>query len=168
MIYVKRNGVDVARGSGFAYGDYIITAKHVTDAGDSFVVFPDGSNNGFYTSLVPVDSNLDVSVLKISKELPSVTLCNSDSLKEGEKLVSITSPKGVQNTIDECFYNGIANYGNGNYLQISESNTDNGSSGGAVFDTSGELVGMVIKGASVGNSALIPINELKPILEQLK
>lgn len=166
MIYVYKDGVLKGNGSGFAYGDYIITAKHVTDAGNSFAVFIDGGLQGITASLVPIDSNLDISALKVDYKLPSVALGNSDKLKEGEKVVAITSPKGVQNAIDECFYHGKRFTDGKLHLGISDSNIAEGSSGGAVFDLKGNLVGMVTRGVS-GNGAAIPINKLKPILEKL-
>lgn len=168
MVYVYKDGTLISNGSGFVYNGYIITAKHVTDEGDSFTVFPDGSTYGARAYLVPIDTDLDISVLEINYDLPSVTLGDSGELKEGEKVVAITSPKGVQNAIDECFYHGTVNYGNGNYLQISDSSIDSGSSGGAIFNTRGELVGVVIRRASQGNIAAIPINDLKPLLEQFE
>lgn len=51
----------------------------------------------------------------------------------------------------------------GDFLTISESNINNGSSGGAIFNYQSELIGMVVKTAYA-----IPINDLKPILEKLK
>jgi len=53
------------------------------------------------------------------------------------------------------------------HLGISDSNMDGGSSGGAIFNTDGELIGIVVRGVK-GNGAAIPVNEIKPILEKLK
>ena len=167
MIYVYKDGKTVGNGSGFIYNGYIITAKHVTDAGDRFVVYHDDSVYGADVSIAPLKSDLDISALKLIDSPPSVTLGDSDKLKEGQKVIAVTSPAGVKNAVDECFYHGMAYTSGKDHLGISDSNMDGGSSGGAIFDTDGELIGIVIRGVK-GNGAAIPVNDIKPILEQLK
>lgn len=167
MIYVKKNGVDIARGSGFIYNGYIVTVKHLTNVGDRYTVYIDDDLYGTTATLVNVKTDLDIAVLDVNAKLPSVTLGDSDSLKEGQKVIAIASPSGVKNTVDECFYHGET-YTKGMYhLGISDSNIDDGSSGGAVFDTDGNLIGMIARGVN-GNGAAIPVNAIKPILEKLK
>lgn len=167
MVYVYKGDTLKGTASGFAYNGYIITAKHVTNAGDRYVVYHDYSNYGVNASLVPLDSDLDISALKIDIELPTVTFGGSDNLKEGQKVIAITSPAGVKNAVDECFYQGIVNTNNKDHLGISDSNMDAGSSGGAIFNTDGELIGMNVRGVG-GNGAAIPVNYIKPALKQLK
>lgn len=167
MIYVYKNGRAIGSGSGFYYNGYIITAKHVTDAGNRYTIYPDNSFSSVTASLVPIDSDLDISALKVNIDLPSVELGDSDKLKEGEKVVAITSPAWVKNVVDECLYHGLTFTNREYLLGISDSNMDGGSSGGAIFNTEGELIGVNIKGTK-GNNAAIPVNDIKPILEQLK
>ena len=169
MVYVYKGNTLIGSGSGFAYNGYIITAKHVTDAGNRYTVYCDNKSYGINASLVPLDSTLDISALKanIDIDLPSVVLGNSDKLKEGQKVIAVTSPAGVKNAVDECFYHGMAYTSGKDHLGISDSNMDGGSSGGASFNTDGELIGIVVRGVK-GNGAAIPVNEIKPILEKLK
>jgi len=168
MIYAYKDGKMAGQGSGFVYNGYVVTAKHVTDLGDKYDIFIDDSLYGVtVTSTVKLNTTLDVSVIDAKLTQPSVKLGNSDKLTEGEKLVSITSPKGVQNTIDECVNSGFAYVDTGTYLTISESNMTYGSSGGGIFDYSSRLIAMTKSGDGGGNLA-IPINDLKPTLEKLK
>ena len=168
MIYVYKNGKAIGSGSGFAYNGYIITAKHVTDAGNRYTVYCDDKSYGINASLVPLDSTLDISALKVNIDidLPSVVLGDSDKLKEGQKVIAITSPAGVKNAVDECFYHGVTYSAGRNHLGISDSNLNQGSSGGAIFNTDGELIGINVRGVK-SNGAAIPVNEIKPILSQL-
>ncbi|MEN6317055.1 MAG: trypsin-like peptidase domain-containing protein [Clostridiaceae bacterium] len=167
MIYVYKDGVSVGQGSGFVYNGYIITAKHVTDAGDKYVIFNDNSIYGTNATLESIETDLDVSVLKTDLKLPSVVLGNSDKLVEGEKLVAITSPNGSQNAVDECIYTGISYTAIGNFIGISEANMLGGSSGGAVFNIKSEIIGMNVLGEAGVNDA-IPINDLRQILDSLE
>jgi serine protease Do len=144
-----------------------MTASHVIEGATKIDIFTDDSLYGVPGTVVPIETDLDIAVLKIGVDLPSVTLGDSDKLIEGEKLVSITSPNRAQNVIDECVNSGMAYVNDGTYLSTSEVNTDNGSSGGAVFDYKNTIVGMVVKGDGIGDYA-IPINDVKPILEKIK
>jgi len=114
-----------------------------------------------------VDDKLDLAILKASIMLPSLALGDSSKLTEGEKLVSITSPMMTKNAIDECVYSGMVSTLEGTFLVITESNMSGGSSGGAVLDYNSKIIGMVISGDSGGHH-VIRINDIKPILENLK
>jgi S1-C subfamily serine protease len=172
MIYCYDNtGKAVSQGSGFVYksngSTFVVTAKHVTDKGTQYIVFSDDSIYGIEATLQSVETDLDVAVLKVNADLPSVVLGDSERLVEGCRLVSISSPKGIQNTIDECLYTGISLSRSKPHLGISESEMNVGSSGGAIFNYQGELIGMNVLGEGNANDA-IPINDMKSILVKLK
>lgn len=167
MVYVYKGNTAIGSGSGFIYNGYVITAKHVTDAGDRYVVFRDDSVGGITATLKALETDRDVSALSIKVDMPPVTLGDSDKLKEGQKVIAITSPSSVQNAVDECFYHGMVYTGGKDHLGISDSNLNQGSSGGAIFDAEGNLIGIITRAVN-GNGAAIPVNEIKPILEQLK
>jgi S1-C subfamily serine protease len=165
MIYAY--GDKTLQGSGFVYNGYVITAKHVVEGANKIDVFVDNSLYSVYGTVCYLDPKLDIAIVKANTKMPSVVLGDSDKLIEGEKLVSVTSPKGHQNAVDECVYNGPYFDESGKNISISESGMDNGSSGGAVFDYTGELIGLEMAGGIEGHTA-IPINDIKPILQKLK
>ncbi|NLB78757.1 MAG: serine protease [Clostridiaceae bacterium] len=166
MIYAYKGDMRY-QGSGFIYNGYVITAKHVVDRAEKIDVFLDDSIYSISASIVPIDTDLDISVLKTYTTNPSVILGDSDKLIEGQKLVSITSPDGGKNTIDECVFSGKI-YGYGKYfLNLSDTFMTGGSSGGAVFNYDSEILGIMSMGADGAVSAT-PINDIKPILEKLK
>jgi S1-C subfamily serine protease len=155
------------QGSGFVYNGYVITAKHVVEGATRIDVYTDDELYGTRGVVHYKHPTLDVAVIKANTKKPSVVLGDSDKLTEGQKLISITSPRGNQNIIDECLFSGIAKYDKGVYFSISESEMDSGSSGGAIFGLGGETVALNMQGQKGINQA-IPINEIKPILEALK
>lgn len=166
MIYVYKDGKAVMQGSGFAYNGYIVTAKHVTDAGSQYIIYTDDSIYGVSASLVEIETDLDVAVLSANIAIPSVVLGDSDRLREGQKLVAITSPASVKNAVDEGLYHGVAFTNGRKHVGISDSNIDDGSSGGAIFDMSGNVIGVFVRGVN-GNGAAIPVNDVKPLLKEL-
>jgi S1-C subfamily serine protease len=168
MIYVYKGDQLTATGSGFYYNGYVITARHVTDYGDKYLIFTDDNKYSVYAeSLVKLDTKLDVSALKLKLDIPAVKLGDSSKLIEGQKLVAITSPGGTQNSVDECIYSGLQFYDNKYSINLSEVEMNGGSSGGAIFNKQSELVAMNTNGDVFTNSA-IPINDLKPLLSKLK
>lgn len=168
MIYVYKDGVRVARGSGFACNGYIVTAKHVTDYGDTYLIYTDGVETGTVVKKKDIDTTLDLSVLEANIDLPSVEVGNAYDLQICQKLVSITSPNGFKNSIDECLYNGMSKTGDKYLIDISESEMEHGSSGGAIFDYGGKLVGMVLHGTDQGQFDAQPVNDLKEALDKIK
>lgn len=167
MIYAYRSDGSGEQGSGWAYNGHVITAKHVVEGAKQIDIFTDDYKYAVGGGIEYIDDALDVAVLRVAKTLPSVTLGDSDALKEGEKLVSITSPEGAQNAIDECVNSGVVHTDDGSYLIVSESDMRSGSSGGAVFNYNSEIIGMVVRGSG-GEHFLLPITQLKPILNKIK
>jgi serine protease Do len=165
MIYAHMKDGSIEQGSGWAYNGYIVTAKHVVEGAAKVIVFLDNLSGGIPSDIEYIDDNYDVAVLKIGRDIPSVKLGDSSKLKEGEKLIAITSPAGNKNSIDECVYSGMAVYGAYSYLTVSESEMIGGSSGGAIFNSNSELIGMNVEGSKGVNGA-IPINTIKSILEK--
>lgn len=163
MIYAY--GAKTFQGSGFVYNGYIVTAKHVIEGATKIDVFLDDSLYGVPGTVHYIDPKLDVAIIKADIDLPSVTLGDSDKLIEGEKLVSITSPNRHLNAIDECIYNGPYEDETGKSMYVSESGTDGGSSGGAIFNANGEIVAMLVAGAAEIDEG-IPINDLKHLLSK--
>lgn len=168
LITVFQDGNQVGQASGFIYGNYVITARHVTDAGTSYKVYPDGDVYGTAATRVDVVSDYDIGVLRMPNGLPSVKLGDSSLLKEGQKVFGITCPNGNFNIIDECTASGIVKYVDGTCIELGDTSMEGGSSGGAIFNYAGELVGIVIKGDENSNMSAIPINEVKSIIKNLK
>ena len=174
MIYAYLPDGSASQGSGWVYNGYVITAKHVVEGAEKIDIFTDGELYGVSGTVYYSDLKLDVAIIRTDTGKPSVTLGDSDKLTEGQKLVAITSPKGVMNVIDECINSGISDVDTEKFLMISEGNLIAGASGGAVFNFEGNIIAMMNssnEGGSYAGSAgsyAIPINDIKSILKKLK
>ena len=154
----------------------IVTNKHVLDAGKMYGIQYNDTSAGLdykVNERYTVDTNLDIGFIKSPVTIKAVKIGDSDNLKIGEKLVSISSPKGIKNTIDECLFSGFIDLTDNNitqrYISISESSMVEGSSGGAVFNIKGEVIAIGRGGFNESkNENAIPINDIKPLLEKLK
>lgn len=155
------------QGSGFVYNGYVITAKHVVEGATRISIFTDDEKYGVTGVVHYTHPTLDLAVIKAYTNKPSVVLGDSDKLTEGQKLISITSPNGTMNSIDECLFSGLGDYDKGKFITISESEMASGSSGGATFNPDGEVVAITTNGIGASHLA-IPINSIKSILENLK
>jgi serine protease Do len=158
------NDAGTSLGSGVTIGTngIIVTNYHVIEGSDKInITFNDGSN---YTGSVYVydyDSELDLAVLKISKTgLKSVTIGDSQSLVVGEQVVAIGSPYGFFNTVTEGIVSSIRT----GLLQISAAISP-GSSGGGLFNSKGELIGITSSGVLEAENLgfAIPIDLLQNV-----
>ena len=90
-----------------------------------------------------------------------IQIFGGDSLNIGEKVYTIGSPLGLKNTISEGVISGFRSNTN-NYIQISAP-ISHGSSGGAVVNTQGELIGLTSLTIENGQNLnfAIPSNDIK-------
>jgi tetratricopeptide (TPR) repeat protein len=141
---------------------WIITNYHVL--GDATSIFAE--HNGKLISLdsiIAIDMNKDVMLLQLAndieskeyKAIPDIKLGDSDKLKVGQRVYAIGSPMGFENTISEGIISGLRTSPDSSrgLIQISAP-ISSGSSGGAVLNAKGELIGistMVITGETAQN-----------------
>jgi len=154
------------KGSGFIVGSkgVIVTNYHVIN-GASFLRVKLGDGREFSVEQVlNFNEERDIAVLKIdANELPTVKLGDSNGIVTGEKILTISSPLGLENSISE----GLVNNNNRIFNEISAP-VSPGSSGGVLLNYQGEVVGVIsasiLSGQNVNLS--IPINEVKPYLSE--
>lgn len=152
-----------ASGSGFIISSdgRIVTNYHVIDgAASGKVVLNDGTT---FTDIKVLgwDKEGDLAIIKVpGSGLPAVTTGNSDTAQIGEAVVAIGSPLGLQNTVST----GIISARRDGYLQTTAP-ISHGSSGGALFNMMGEVVGITSAGMEEGANLgfAIPINEVKSL-----
>jgi hypothetical protein len=91
-------------------------------------------------------------------------LGDSNTVKLGEKVVAIGSPKGLTNTVSDGVVSGFRNDGVNNLIQTSVPITF-GSSGGALINEYGEVIGVTTSGIGEANlNFAVPINVVKQVL----
>ena len=184
-IWGQEAQVMASSGSGFIITSdgYIVTNYHVIDGGTTVkVTLYDGTT--YDAKIVGGDSEYDIAVLKIDadEELTPVVVGDSDALAVGDDIAAIGNPLGE---LTFSMSEGIVSTTNRlinvdgtpfNMIQITAA-VNAGNSGGPLFNTYGELVGIVsAKLSSSGSSSeasveglgfAIPINDVKSMIEDI-
>ena len=183
--YGSGSGVVIAK-------EYVLTNYHVVEGAHSLKISVGGDENELYdATVVASDENVDVAVLKVpGLPLEPVELGNSDDLVIGDWVVCIGNPIGFTGTATAGIVSGLDReiasdnksldeYGRSTRVVNSMIQTDaainSGNSGGGMFNTAGQLVGIPTlkytgsrysSGASVESIGMcIPINEAKEVID---
>src|ERR1700730_14585764 len=181
-----------ALGSGFIVDarGYIITNNHVVDKADKIYVKlssdpDDAGDPGRPATVVGVDKDTDIAVIKIdTKEpLPTIKLGNSDGAQVGDWVLAIGSPFNLSKTvtagiisaqnrsIDEPGTHGVSQSQFQRFIQT-ETGINPGTSGGPLVDMSGNVVGMntAIYTQSMGSQGVgfaMPANTIASVYNML-
>ena len=152
-----------ASGSGFIISPdgRIVTNYHVIDGAESGKVVLNDETTFTDIKVLGWDKEGDLAIIKISGSgLPAVTMGNSDAAQIGEAVVAIGSPLGLQNTVST----GIISARREGFLQTTAP-ISHGSSGGALFNMMGDVIGITSAGMEEGANLgfAIPINEVKSL-----
>ena len=163
-------------GSGFIISPdgIILTNAHVVrDASEVVVKLTD--RREFRAKVLGSDPQSDVAVLKIdAKNLPVVPLAKGNDLKVGEWVLAIGSPYGLDNTVTAGVVSAKGRSlpdGNVPFIQTDVA-VNPGNSGGPLFNTRGEVVGINSQiysqtGGYQGLSFAIPIDVANKIKNQI-
>ena len=171
-----------AAGSGFILSDdgYIITNYHVVeDAEDIKVTTYD--NEEYNAKLIGYDEDNDIAVLKIdAKGLTPVIIGDSDNMNVGDSVVAIGNPLGeltfslTQGAVSAL--NRTITFGSTSMNLIqTDCAINSGNSGGALFNSHGEVIGITnakysgdSSTASIDNIGFaIPINSVSDIINSI-
>ena len=155
---------------------YILTNQHVVEAADEIeVALADGKK--FVAKVVGSDPESDLAVLKVdARDLPAITLGQADNLRVGDVVLAIGNPLGVGQTVTMGIVSALHRTGLSintfeNFIQT-DAAINQGNSGGALIDASGNLVGINTAilsqtGGSIGIGFAIPVSTAKLVMEQL-
>ncbi len=159
----------------------IVTNKHLVDRA-KLIEITLFNKKSIVARVVGSDVSTDIALLKIEAEetLPKVTLGNSDNLKVGEWVMAVGNPFNLNSTVTAGIVSAKGRDLNitersqaiESYIQ-SDAAVNEGSSGGALVNTSGELVGIntgivTISGAFEGYSFAIPVKIVKSVIDDLQ
>src|SRR5919112_1091948 len=126
---------------------YIVTNHHVVDGAEQITVeFTD--RRAVPAKLVGTDQPSDLAVLKVdAKDLPVLTLGDSDKVRVGDVVLAVGNPLGVGQTVTAGIISakgrrtGLSDGSFEDFLQT-DAPINQGNSGGALVNTSGELIGI--------------------------
>lgn len=145
IVTYDSKGNPIMQGSGFVVraDGVIVTNYHVISEAVEVKVKVSGAVLNV-TGYLYEDKDNDLVILKTDgTNLPFVTIGNDKRINIGEKVFVISSPKGFENTISDGILSGIREVmPERKYLQITAP-VSPGSSGGPVFNETGEVIGIV-------------------------
>lgn len=155
---------------------YIVTNNHVVEGANKITVrTKDGTE--YAAKLIGTDAATDLAVIKIeASDLAAAILGTSSSLSVGDEAIAIGNPLGelggtVTRGIISALDREITIDGQSMTLLQTDTAINKGNSGGGLFNSNGELIGIVnakSSGTSVeGLGFAIPIDTAKPVIESL-
>lgn len=157
---------------------YILTNHHVIDGAEEIKVdLNDGRT--LDARVIGSDSPSDIAVLKISASgLPYLTPGDSDKVQVGDVALAIGNPLGIGQTVTMGIISAKGRSGPGlgsgtfeDFLQT-DAPINQGNSGGALVNTTGELIGINSQilssgGGNIGIGFAIPSNMARGVMDQL-
>lgn len=167
-------GDATSSGSGFfiASEGVAVTNYHVIDGSYSAKITTIDGEKYTVTNVVAYDEALDVAIIRVSKTAASgkkvsgfstVTMADSDKIKAGQVVYALGSPVGLQNTISNGIISNVNQVVDGTSFIQTTAAISHGSSGGALVDERGEVLGItsagIVEAQNIG--FVIPINIIK-------
>lgn len=157
---------------------YILTNAHVINNGEAKnikVLFNNGDEKE--AKVLWYDPLLDLAILKVNASgLPVAKLGDSDNLLIGETVVAIGNPLGLefQSTVTSGIISGLHRSitVDGNVIDDliqTDASINPGNSGGPLLNVKGEVIGINTAKITTGEGLgfAIPINTIKPVIEQI-
>ena len=136
-----------SQGSGVLIDDLrtIVTNVHVVEGSKEVkILFPDGQEflvNGY----VSADENRDLVMIRLPKNVKGISpvpLNINNAIMIGQNVVAIGNPQGLVNSISEGIISGIREFEPGTRVLQTTAALSPGSSGGGLFNRSGQLLGV--------------------------
>lgn len=168
-----------ALGSGFIISDKgeIVTNNHVVEGAASIRVRLD-DGRAFTAHVVGTDPLTDIALIQLdnAEKLPVAKLSTADNLRVGDAVVAVGNPYGLGGTVTSGIVSAMGrNINSGpydNYIQT-DAAINKGNSGGPLFSTDGEVVGMNTaifspSGGSVGIGFSVPAQTISDVITQLR
>lgn len=155
---------------------YILTNHHVVTGAEQIEVLL-ANGKQLPAKIIGADPETDLSLLKVEAEnLPTIVIGSSAKLRVGDIVLAIGNPFGVGQTVTQ----GIISATGRNQLGLNtfedfiqtDAAINPGSSGGALIDADGRLVGIntaifTRTGGSQGIGFAIPVNLARDVMRQL-
>lgn len=171
-----------ASGSGIIISNdgYIVTNNHVVDGATEITVTLNDRKN-FKAKVIGTDANTDLAIIKIDgKNLPVMQIGNSDDVHLGQWVLAIGYPLNLDVTVTQGIVSaksrniGINQQGAAPveaFIQT-DAAVNPGSSGGALVNTNGQLIGITSAiasptGSYAGYAYSIPSNLMKKVVSDI-
>ncbi len=172
----------VATGSGVIISEdgYIVTNNHVVQDAD-YIEVTLNDKRSFEAKIIGNDPSTDIALVKISENsLPFLAFGNSDAVRIGEWVLAVGNPFNLTSTVTAGIVSAKARNINilgdksaiESFIQT-DAAVNPGNSGGALVNTTGDLIGINAAiasntGSYSGYSFAIPSNLVKKVVEDLR
>lgn len=182
MDFFGRRGPVASSGSGviLSADGYIVTNFHVVKGADQIEVITNNNKQSYAAKIIGTDPSSDLALLKIeAKNLPHLTIGNSDNVQVGEWVLAVGNPFNLTSTVTAGIVSAKGrniNIVNNQFPIESFIQTDAainpGNSGGALVDLEGRLIGINTAiasntGSYNGYGFAIPVNIVAKIVKDL-
>ncbi|WP_068493321.1 trypsin-like peptidase domain-containing protein [Paramagnetospirillum marisnigri] len=169
---------EIPLGSGFIIrpDGFIVTNHHVV-AGSSSMTVKLSDGKAYPAEIIGSDPLADLAVIRINvpHQLPTLSFGDSDNLTLGQPILAIGSPFGFAGTVTGGVVSALGRRTEDNAvldLIQHQAPINVGSSGGALIDYQGRVVGINSAifsplGGNIGISFAIAGNQAQPVIEQL-
>ncbi|REK19623.1 MAG: hypothetical protein DWQ37_00745 [Planctomycetota bacterium] len=162
----RRSGV----GTGFVISSdgLIATNFHVIGEGRALRVQLADGRQVDATAVHASDRALDLAVLRVDeKDLPALELGDSDKVRQGESIIALGNPQGLENSVVSGVVSGVREMDGRKMIQMAIP-IEPGNSGGPVVDAEGRVQGIVtMKSVVTPNLGFaLAINLIKPLLDK--
>lgn len=163
----------IGSGSGIIIGagGYILTNFHVAGGARSFSVQLENDENIYRTDkVIKYHPNLDLAILRIDRQLaPMRFYSGREELRRGQKVVAIGSPLGLFNSVSDGIISGFREINGVDMIQFTAP-ISGGSSGGALLNMFGEVIGISTAGFSKGQNLNLAVGykDIIPFIGNLK
>lgn len=158
---------------------FILTNNHVIDGANNIkVTLRDGTS--YEAEVIGKDASLDIALLKVdAKNLTAATFGDSDEIQVGDYAVVIGNPLGqLGGTVTDGIISALDRdvIIDSETMSLLQTNAaiNPGNSGGGLFNSNGELIGIICAKASSDQTEVeglgfaIPINDVLDILNDLQ
>ena len=168
-----KDGAPYATGSGFAVFEdgVIVTNYHVIER-EVYRVKAETEGGGSFEcpTVLAFDAEKDIAILKADRDtgLTLLTPGSAAELQKGAKVVAIGSPLGLINSVSTGVFSGYIDDDIGRMLQFTAP-ISHGSSGGALFNDEGEVIGVTFASLTEGQSLNlgVPMDDVKALYESI-
>lgn len=156
-----KKGDVFATGSGIVINEkgYILTNNHVIRGGSYYSIRIEEDEEIYQTNeIIKYNDVLDLALFRINRTCKPLRLYHSaNELVRGQKVVAIGSPLGLFNSVSDGIISGFRKIDNVDMIQFTAP-ISHGSSGGAVLNMYGELIGISTAGFDSGQNINLAVH----------
>jgi tetratricopeptide (TPR) repeat protein len=145
LVTYDAKGAELAQGSGFiaTANGAIVTCWHVVSGASKVKIVRSDGSSWTALGLLAWDTERDFAILKVSdSKLATLPLAASDTVRQGDRILAVGSPEGLEQTASDGIVSAIRGAPNApRIIQITAA-VSPGSSGGPVLNMRGQVIGI--------------------------